>query len=130
MRFIGSMILIMVLLSKTAYGIFWQVNFRLNQSEIIRLECENKNRPELHCNGKCYLAKQLQKAEEHLTEKKQESSRSFEHLKWLETAVFSSPNFLEILVKSNVDEIGSVLFSTYLEKRSMRYLPNVFHPPC
>ncbi len=130
MRVIGSIILLLVLLSKTAYGIFWQVNFRVHQSEIIRLECENKNRPELHCNGKCYLAKQLQKAEAQLQGKKQESSRSLEQLKWLETAVFSRPEFPVVHVKSNEYELTSDVTSTYLEKRSMCYLPSVFHPPC
>ena len=64
MRILSSILLILVLLSKTAYGLFWQVNFRMNQREIARLECENKNRPEMHCNGQCYLAKKLKAAEE------------------------------------------------------------------
>lgn len=34
--------------------------------------CINKNNPNLHCNGKCYLSKQLKKAEEN--EKKQSKS--------------------------------------------------------
>ena len=52
MRILSTIILLTVLLSKTIYSVFWQVNFHLNQQEIVRLECENKNRPELHCNGK------------------------------------------------------------------------------
>lgn len=70
MRILGTIFLLTVLLSKTIYSVFWQVNFHLNQKEIVRMECENKNRPELHCNGKCYLAKQLQKAEDQLDEKR------------------------------------------------------------
>lgn len=33
--------------------------FKLNQSEIERLYCVNKTKPEKHCHGKCHLAKQL-----------------------------------------------------------------------
>lgn len=31
----------------------------MNQTEIIMEFCVNKNKPELQCNGKCHLAKQL-----------------------------------------------------------------------
>jgi len=34
--------------------------FKLNQSTIIQNWCENKQEPELKCNGKCYLAKRMQ----------------------------------------------------------------------
>lgn len=44
--------------------------FEMNKSYIVKELCENRNRPELHCNGKCFLKKKLQAAEE--KEKKQE----------------------------------------------------------
>jgi hypothetical protein len=34
-------------------------HFLLNKSEIAATLCENQQKPELQCNGKCYLAKQL-----------------------------------------------------------------------
>lgn len=40
------------------------VHFKLNQKAITQELCVNQNNPELHCNGICYLKKQLQKAEE------------------------------------------------------------------
>lgn len=36
--------------------------FGANQSSIIAEFCENKQKPELECNGKCHLAKTLNKA--------------------------------------------------------------------
>ena len=33
--------------------------FKLNREYIAKVLCENRKRPELHCDGKCYLAKQL-----------------------------------------------------------------------
>ncbi|MFB6455139.1 hypothetical protein ACE38W_07720 [Chitinophaga sp. Hz27] len=32
-----------------------------NQAFIAQNLCENKNRPEMHCNGKCHLRKELEK---------------------------------------------------------------------
>lgn len=39
------------------------VDYQVNKARITRLYCVNKARPTLHCNGKCYLAQQLRKAE-------------------------------------------------------------------
>ncbi|SDY89062.1 hypothetical protein SAMN04488069_11739 [Hymenobacter psychrophilus] len=38
------------------------VNYELNQARITARYCVNKARPQLKCNGKCHLAKQLRSA--------------------------------------------------------------------
>lgn len=40
------------------------VDFALNQATITARFCVNKARPQLHCDGKCYFAKQLKKQQE------------------------------------------------------------------
>lgn len=37
------------------------VEYTINYKYIVEVLCENKDKPELSCNGKCYLAKQLVK---------------------------------------------------------------------
>ena len=88
MRILSSFFFISILLTKTAYSVFWQVNFYLNQKEITKKECENKNRPEMRCNGKCYLAKQLKKVEAELNSQKEKQERSISNLKVLEEGIF------------------------------------------
>ncbi|MGI4832799.1 MAG: hypothetical protein ACRYFK_04990 [Janthinobacterium lividum] len=39
-------------------------DFALNRAAITARYCVNKARPSLHCDGKCYFAKQLKKQEE------------------------------------------------------------------
>jgi hypothetical protein len=39
------------------------LNFAVNRAAITAKYCVNKARPRLHCDGKCYLAKQLRQAE-------------------------------------------------------------------
>jgi hypothetical protein len=46
--------------------------YQINKQEIIAKFCVNKNRPMMHCDGQCYLGKQLKKAEEN--EKRQNQS--------------------------------------------------------
>jgi hypothetical protein len=51
---------------------FWQSLFqsaflgywKFNQGEIIATKCINRFKPMMHCNGKCYLYRQLKKAAE------------------------------------------------------------------
>jgi hypothetical protein len=38
--------------------------YQINKKEITEKLCINKNKPLMHCNGQCYLGKQLKKAEE------------------------------------------------------------------
>jgi len=46
--------------------------YEINKKEIADKLCVNKNKPMMHCNGQCYLGKQLKKAEEN--EKRQSQS--------------------------------------------------------
>lgn len=38
--------------------------FQINKEYIARVLCENRDRPELHCDGQCYLAKRLKTEQE------------------------------------------------------------------
>ena len=40
------------------------VYYHLNKEYIVKQLCINKNNPILHCDGHCYLSKQLKKAEQ------------------------------------------------------------------
>lgn len=48
------------------------LDYFVNYDYIAKELCENKAKPEMHCNGKCHLMKELAKAAE---EQKQESDR-------------------------------------------------------
>lgn len=51
-------------------NLFVYAGFEINQTYIATELCINKNRPELHCNGQCYLMKKLKQAQD--KEQKQE----------------------------------------------------------
>lgn len=58
---ISSFVLLTLL--KPVSQFIWQVWYEVNQDFVAATLCENQEKPELECNGKCYLMKQLQKAE-------------------------------------------------------------------
>lgn len=53
-----------------AYALVWlkpyspYIEYSLNKEYIIETYCENKEAPEMHCDGKCHLAKQVKEAAE------------------------------------------------------------------
>lgn len=51
--------LIFVLFTKTIVWAYYQYNIDFIKKEL----CVNKNKPQMNCNGKCYLAKQIKKTE-------------------------------------------------------------------
>ncbi|MBU2929741.1 hypothetical protein KO515_15995 [Winogradskyella psychrotolerans] len=55
------MIVLLILPSLNKIGVL--IDFKINQDFIAKILCINKEKPELTCNGKCYLTKQLKKAE-------------------------------------------------------------------
>jgi hypothetical protein len=64
--------LLCALISSNLSSLFVYAEFKSNQKYIAASLCENRNKPELNCQGKCYLMKKLKEAED--KEKKQEKS--------------------------------------------------------
>ena len=57
--------LLLTLISfKILIGPLVYLDFELRKEFIIKNLCENRFKPQLHCDGKCYLAKQLHKVAE------------------------------------------------------------------
>ena len=65
-----AILLLFALISTNFSQLLVYAGFRVNQKYISNKLCENKNRPWMHCNGKCYLMKKIRQVEEN--EQKQE----------------------------------------------------------
>lgn len=61
-----SLFLLLLISFKILIVPFVYLDFELRKEHIIQHLCENRFKPHLHCDGKCFLAKQLHKvAQEH-----------------------------------------------------------------
>ena len=60
-------ILAYILLAQLIFGFgvktYIVLEWKIKQDEITEKYCENKDKPMMNCNGKCYLSKQLQNLE-------------------------------------------------------------------
>ncbi|MDJ1469583.1 hypothetical protein QNI19_11340 [Cytophagaceae bacterium DM2B3-1] len=120
MRKIVTALLLFSLLLQTFSRAGIYLSFKVNQDYIARVLCINKAKPQLNCNGKCYLAKKLKQAAEQ--EQKQVLLKTLElNLCCQELHAF---NFARIPLIVN-----RKLVTFYLVKPTFSTLLNIFHPP-
>jgi hypothetical protein len=60
----AAYLLLLLIMAQSFYSATIYIWFQVNRAYITQAFCVNKSRPEMKCGGKCYLAKQLQKADE------------------------------------------------------------------
>jgi hypothetical protein len=63
---------ILCILAKDITAVSWEIWYVSNKAYVAKELCVNKKKPQMRCNGKCHLAKQLQQLEEQ--EKPEKSS--------------------------------------------------------
>jgi len=59
-----AVLMIFILMANLASASLILLDFSIRQAKIAAENCENKKKPEMKCNGKCYLAKKLKKQAE------------------------------------------------------------------
>ena len=100
------------------------VEYVVNYKYISEVLCVNKDKPKMHCNGKCHLMKELAKASENekpISSDKKIASQESEVLFFVAIKSFHIlPNYFynKQLLNSNYSNLYSHLNST-----------QVFHPP-
>lgn len=115
--------MVAVLFSNTLINFTLFINYQLNQLEITRKFCENKAKPKMQCNGKCYLAKQLAKQE---NQKKTPSDKKDFKVKIIE---LTAQLFEQITFDGQTQKSTSSSCYAYSEARSDAHLIEIFHPP-
>ena len=78
---------------------FVYAGFELNRKYIAENLCINKNRPWLHCNGKCYFMKKIKQAEENEKKQQREDQKSRYQEALPVVTGFPSLRFNEPLIK-------------------------------
>ena len=95
------------------------VHYELNKQYITEHFCVNRDKPELHCNGKCHLKKQLQNEEKR--DQKPLNSRLKHDLQ-----LFSRVN--SKLINIHRDDFSEIL--TFCQYLNPQFIPgSIFRPP-
>ena len=81
-RFLAYL-LMFALISANFSRLFIYAGFELNRNYIATKLCENRNKPWLHCNGKCYFMKKIQQAEDkEKNDERQSQKNLFQEAFW------------------------------------------------
>lgn len=97
--------------------------YELNKNYVADVLCINKDKPELHCNGKCYLNKQLKKADNTESNKDQPPvSKKIEITEFLVNNLWSY-NTQHVVGTTNI------LAGYYTAPISYLFVQPIFHPP-
>lgn len=97
------------------------VDYAINYAFIAKNLCENRNTPQLTCKGKCYVKKELAKAEK--------QSNSIPAIKIQVPDIFISGEILVFLDDIEPDPLNKVPNSGYLNFYTSEYISQIFHPP-
>lgn len=105
---------------------FWPVlDYMANYDYIVNTLCENKDRPELECNGKCHLSKELAK-EVGADDNNPRNSKT------------SKTEIPQIIISENIKEFSIASETDIISEENLGYMPNlipslfitkILHPP-
>jgi hypothetical protein len=114
-----SIILLFSFLSITLSKSIILANYEINQEEITQKYCVNKDKPQLHCCGKCLLKKKLAEQEA------QQNFPAFPDIK-TDIQLYCSESLLAL----NFGEKNKIdLISAHIKLHSLFEGTGVFHPP-
>ncbi|MBI4931444.1 MAG: hypothetical protein HY841_11815 [Bacteroidetes bacterium] len=117
---IVSLILVSVFLLQTFSKVIIYTDYYINKDNIAKVLCINKDKPQMHCEGKCHLKKQLEEQD------KEEQSPVNPVKEKNEIQLFSQNNSdIHLFSPSVTNE----LISYYSFPLSDKHLLSVFHPP-
>lgn len=120
---ITALILLLAFGFQTFSKAFIVVDYYTNTS-LFAKNCENKDRPQLQCKGKCQMLKKLKQEEK---KEEQNPDRKGEHKNEIplsSKSFFTAFNFIGFIIKSNKK------IPHYLTGKGSAPVFPIFHPPC
>jgi hypothetical protein len=122
MRLMVAIALIFVLFLPFGLKLTVVMNYLANLNHYSTELCENKNKPELNCNGKCHLSKEIKAIEQ-----SPEDAPALPEVVKSEISPFLSP--LADFQVHNEFCMDKKLKTDYTEFASTAHTSGIFHPP-
>ena len=92
----------------------------MNKNYIAANLCENKSKPEMKCNGKCYMKKQLKSNDEN------QNKFPFGVKEFQEIIFFYSHSDTNII---NYNDFSDISFTRFIIPKFTSPFFSIFHPP-
>lgn len=114
-----AVVLLFGVLSNSFNYLLISSSYHFNKSYISSVLCTNKDKPQLHCEGKCFLDIKLKELEQKNKQEQEHAKRLIESL---------APQ-LQSLVFVNFEENLDLQIPYYLQKNPIGSHANIFQPP-
>ena len=118
MRIVISIFLLMVMLIRSVLPL---INYAVNYNFISTQLCENKSKPELLCNGKCFVKKEFTKSSE------TQNCKEFK-LQFLTADVFIANDSSQFSIDFYHEKMENV-FVERCKFYQQNFFQDFFHPP-
>ncbi len=127
MKYLVNILLLLLMVSHTSKTIVTFVSFKWNQEYIATTHCENKQKPALECDGKCYLKKQIKKQQE--SEESPLVSKKGQFVDFFIKQESKILSFTSFQAPIKVIQLGKVLFWEDLELQTRLLVSRLLRPP-
>ena len=117
-RFIATFLLVGVLTNCFNY-LLVQESYKFNKEYISSVLCSNKDKPHLHCDGKCFLDIKLKELDQKNKSEQENLKRIIETVE--PTSVSLLHPVLETFIQTST--------SPYLQRKPIGISVAIFHPP-
>ncbi|MNK03320.1 hypothetical protein D3C87_211650 [compost metagenome] len=117
-KLVAGLLLVGVLANCFNYWII-STSYHFNKSYISSVLCTNKDKPERHCEGKCFLDIKLKELE-------QKNKQEQEHMKRVIETV--APFRASLVFKTFETEV-EITIPHYLQQKPVGVTSIIFHPP-
>lgn len=114
-----SFLLLLGIMSNSFNYWLLSTSYSVNKSYIAGVLCSNKNRPEMHCEGKCFMDIKLKELEQ----KNKSSQNQLKQL--IETPAPTFANALAPVFEIHID----VVSTPYLQQKPITPIIEIFQPP-
>lgn len=99
--------------------------YQVNKTYVATVLCENKDKPEMNCCGKCYVRKQLNKADDNGSSEKQTPVKG----PHFETVDYVMPVFTATRITLSTASVSKVFNGRYTGSLGFDIVSSIFHPP-
>ncbi|WP_145667123.1 hypothetical protein [Chitinophaga polysaccharea] len=116
-----TVFLMLIWLCQLSGRYFVMLDFYLNQEYIAKNLCVNRNKPAMHCNGKCHLSKKLKEEEK----RDQDNPERKDHRSEIFYAAWLEPTSLTAAVPADIAHYPH----PYCIGTPIDQPDTIFHPP-
>jgi hypothetical protein len=129
MKSVFSIVLMLLIFIQISIKPITYFNWKINQELITQKYCVNKDKPMLHCDGKCYLMKKMNQLDLEEKQERQKFPYPSQKLKQVETPFLAVENNFAFFDNEFESAETAYPFSSISDLYNFDFYKNCFQPP-